>query len=301
MRVLITGGAGFIGSHLVEHFQKDADVVVFDNFSTGSRKNIDGFRCSVVEGDVADFDVLDSAMRGCDYVFHLAAFVSVPGSIRNPEACFAVNVGGTENVLKVAVKNGVKKVVFSSSCAVYGDSLELPKKESMKPSPKSPYAESKLKAEKLLNKYQKEGKVDTCSLRFFNVFGPRQDLKSQYAAVIPLFIEAALKNRQLCIFGDGKQTRDFIYVKDVVQALVVAMEKLTGVYNVGTGVETSVNLLADIILTISGSASRIDHLPSRDGDIIRSYGDISEICSEGFSARYSLEDGLKDTIYWMRK
>jgi|GEM_PF-12939 len=301
MKILITGGAGFIGSHLVDYFQKDADVVVFDDFSTGSRKNINGFRCSVVEGDVTDFNALDNAMHGCDYVFHLAAFVSVPESIKHPEACFAVNVGGTENVLKAAVKNKVKKVIFSSSCAVYGDSLELPKKESMRPSPKSPYAESKLKAEELLNKYQKEGKVNTCSLRFFNVFGPRQDPKSQYAAVIPLFIEAALKNKPLKVFGDGKQTRDFIYVNDVIQTFVLAMDRLSGVCNVGTGVETSVNKLARLIIAISGSNSKIDHLPSREGDIIKSYGDISKIVAEGFSARYSLEDGLKDTIACMRK
>ena len=300
MKILITGGAGFIGSHLVEHFQHKAEVVVFDDFSTGSEKNIEGMECKVIRGDITDPDAVDSAMNGVDYVFHLAAFVSVPESLKDPEKCFAVNVGGTENVLEAALKNKVKKVVFSSSCAVYGDSPDLPKKESMTPDPKSPYAESKLKAENLCADYSKKG-LPTCCFRFFNVFGPRQDPKSQYAAAIPIFISNALKNLPLTIFGDGKQTRDFIYVNDVVNAFTLAIGDITGVFNVGTGIETSVDQLTKRIISLSGSKSEIKYAPARAGDILRSFGDISKIKDRGFSLRQSLDEGLSVTIEWMRK
>jgi UDP-glucose 4-epimerase len=300
LKILVTGGAGFIGSHIVEHFQDKAEVVVFDNLSTGSKKNLDGLKCVFVDGDVTDYASVEKVMVGVDYVFHLAAFVSVPESLKHPAQCFAVNVGGTENVLKAALKNKVKKVVLSSSCAVYGDSAVLPKKESMAPEPKSPYAKSKLKAEQLCEEYSKKG-LKTCCLRFFNVFGPRQDPKSQYAAVIPIFIDNALNNHPLTIFGDGKQTRDFIYVKDVVHACVLAMEKLSGVYNVGTGKETSLNALAKLIVSAAGSSSKIVFAKPREGDILRSYGDTSKINAGGFSARFSIEQGLKETIFRMRQ
>ncbi len=301
MKILVTGGAGFIGSHIVEHFHDEADVTVLDNLSTGSEDNLKSLRHTFIKGNVTDFETLDKAMNGCDYVFHLAAFISVPESVKHPGECSAVNVMGTDNVLKAAEKNGVKKVIFSSSCAVYGDSPVLPKKESMIPDPKSPYAESKLKAEELMSKYQKEGKIETCCLRFFNVFGPRQDPESQYAAAIPIFISKALDDGPITIFGDGEQTRDFIYVKDVIRVCVLALESLVGIYNVGTGMETSINDLAKGIIRISRSDSEIIYASARAGDIVRSYGDISKLKEEGFVIKYSLDEGLRRTVDWMRK
>lgn len=300
MKILVTGGAGFIGSHIVEWFNDNADIKVLDNFSTGSKKNIENFKCEIIEGDITDESVVLEAVKGCDFIFHLAAFISVSESVKNPELCFDVNVKGTENVLRAASEHNVKKVVIASSCAVYGDDPSLPKKESSPILPKSPYAQSKYDAEKLCLKYSEKFEIPTCALRFFNVYGPRQDPQSPYAAVIPIFTELACNNKQITIFGDGSQTRDFVYVQDVVASCVLAAESLQGVYNVCTGVETSVNTLAELVIKFADSNSQITFAPKREGDIEYSYGDMSLIGSKGFSPKFDIIKGICETIRWFK-
>ena len=300
MKILVTGGAGFIGSHIVEHFQGKADVVVFDNLSTGRLSNLKSLNYEFIEGDISDPAVVEKAMQGVDYVFHLAAFVSVPDSIKDPDVCNKINITGTENILKSAVKNFVKKIMFSGSCAVYGDEPSLPKTEASPLEPMSPYAESKLAAEKLCLEYAKKFDIKACCFRYFNVYGPRQDPKSPYAAVIPLFIDAAFNSRPLVIFGDGKQTRDFIFVKDVIQANILGMEKLEGIFNVGTGEEISVLDLATKIIDLSKSKSKINFQPAREGDILRSYSNPSKLISKGFEAKYDIDSGLSVSVGYMR-
>ena len=246
MRILVTGGSGFIGSHLVEHFQGSAEVIVLDNLRSGYRRNLDGFPHTFIEASVTDRAAVEAAMDGVDFVFHLAAMISVPESMDAPRECAELNVMGLLNVLETAAANGVKKLVLASSAAIYGDNPTVPKIESMTPEPKSPYAITKLDGEYYLEMFQREGKLDTASLRFFNVFGPRQDPKSAYAAAIPIFMQKAFANEDLTIFGDGEQTRDFIHVKDIVAALVHAATRpdLHGTYNVGYGTSMTVKDLA---------------------------------------------------------
>jgi dTDP-4-dehydrorhamnose reductase len=203
MTILITGGSGFIGSHLVQHFQGKAAVRVLDNFRSGSRRNLEGFEVDLIEGDVMDRPGLRAAMQGVDYVFHLAAMVSVPESVGQPLECETLNGMGTLHVLEEAAAAGVKKVFFASSAAVYGDNPVVPKLESMLPEPKSPYAITKLLGEYYCRFYHGEGRVPTVCLRFFNVFGPRQDPRGPYAAAVPIFIEKALRGETLTIHGDG--------------------------------------------------------------------------------------------------
>ena len=218
MRVLITGGAGFIGSHLVEHFQGKADVRVLDSLRSGYRANLEGFDVEFIEGDIRDRKAVDAAMKDVDYVFHLAAMISVPESMTKITECIEINNTGMINVLESAAENGVKKLCFSTSAAIYGDNPVVPKVETMFPEPKSPYAITKLDGEYYCGMFTKEGRLQTACLRYFNVFGPRQDPKSAYAAAVPIFIAKALNNEDITVFGDGEQTRDFVFVKDVVAA-----------------------------------------------------------------------------------
>lgn len=296
MKVLVTGGAGFIGSHIVEHFQDKAEVVVFDNLRTGFKRNIEKFGVNFVEGSVTDLTSLLNASRGVDCIFHLAAMISVPESIIKPFECVEINVKGTLNVLKAASENKVKKVVLSSSAAIYGDNPKVPKVETMLPEPKSPYAVTKLDGEYYLNLYQKEWNVRTASLRYFNVFGPRQDPKSQYAAAIPIFVHNAIRNKDITIFGDGLQTRDFVYVKDVVGANVFAMDNAEGVYNVACGGKITINDLAQKIIKITNSKSKIVHMDERPGDVKHSMADISKISALGFRPAFNQDEGLARTI-----
>jgi len=298
MRILVTGGSGFIGSHLVEHFQGSAEVVVLDNLRSGYRHNLAGFSHTFIEGSVTDRAAVASAMHGVDLVFHLAAMISVPESMEAPRECAELNVMGLLNVLEAAAANGVKKLVLASSAAIYGDNPAVPKIESMTPEPKSPYAITKLDGEYYLEMFHREGKLNTASLRFFNVFGPRQDPKSAYAAAIPIFMQKAFADEELTIFGDGEQTRDFIHVKDIVAALVHAATcpDLHGTFNVGYGTSMTVNDIAAQIIRLSGSASKITHLPERSGDVKHSRASIDKLLATGFQHASSLEKGIAETL-----
>ena len=297
MRVLVTGGAGFIGSHIVEHFQGKADVRVLDNLRSGYLRNLAGLDVEFVKGSIMDHEVLGQAMAGVDYVFHLAAMISVPESMEKPTECVEINTIGTLNVLRAAADAGAKKLCLSTSAAVYGDNPEVPKRETMIPEPKSPYAVTKLSDEYYCTMFATEGWLDTACLRYFNVFGPRQDPKSQYAAAVPIFVAKALAGEPITIFGDGEQTRDFIYVKDIVAANVhFALGQATGVYNVAYGGRITINDLATKIVELTGSSSEIVHLPERPGDVKHSMAAVEKLAATGFVPASDFAEGLAATI-----
>ena len=302
MRVLITGGAGFIGSHIAEHFQGRADVVVLDNFRSGHRRNLDGLKVELIEGSILDRAALDRAMRGADLVFHLAAMISVPESMLKPRECVEINAAGTLHVLEAAAEAKARKVVLASSAAIYGDNPAVPKVETMFPEPKSPYAVTKLDGEYYLEMFRRERGLATASLRFFNVFGPRQDPKSPYAAAVPIFIEKALRGDPIAIFGDGGATRDFIYVKDIVGALVFAAtsEAVVGTHNVGYGRKMTVLELAREVLRLTGSSSPVEHKPERLGDVRHSMASSDKLRSAGWKPAHSVADGLAATVEYFK-
>lgn len=297
-RVLVTGGAGFIGSHLVEHFQGTAEVRVLDNFRSGFRHNLEGLDCELIEGSVTDRKAVRAAVAGVDYVFHLAAMISVPESMSDPVACNVINAAGTLIVLQEAAKAGVGKLCFSSSAAIYGDNPTVPKREEMLPEPKSPYAVTKLDGEYYCKMFNDEGWLKTACMRYFNVFGPRQDPKSQYAAAVPIFIDKAIKGEPLTIFGDGEQTRDFVYVKDVVAANVFLAEHpaLSGVYNVAYGRRITVKDLAGRIIDLTESQSRIEYGPQRPGDVKHSMAAVDKLNAAGLTLTDNFNAGLAETI-----
>lgn len=298
MRILITGGAGFIGSHLVEHFQGKAQVRVLDNLRSGFKKNLDGLNCEFIEGSVTNRRIVREAVKEVDTIFHLAAMISVPESMTNPTECVEINTIGTLIVLEEAAKAGVKKLCFSSSAAIYGDNPVVPKTEEMLPEPKSPYAATKLDGEYYCNMFQAEGWLNTACMRYFNVFGPRQDPKSQYAAAVPIFIDKALKNEPVTIFGDGEQTRDFVYVKDVVTANVYLAQTpmLSGVYNVAYGKSITVNDLAKKIISLTDSTSTIEYAPVRPGDVKHSRAGVEKLNTAGLTLDNNFDAGLTETI-----
>lgn len=303
MRILVTGGAGFIGSHIVEYFQgKAGEIRVLDNLRTGFRHNLTGLDCTFIEGSILDRETTRQALQGVDYVYHMAAMVSVPESMHHISECIDLNVKGLLNVLDEACAAGVKKIVFASSAATYGDNPEVPKVETMRPEPRSPYAITKLDGEHYLEMYHSEGKIRTTSLRFFNVFGPRQDPNGAYAAAVPTFIRKAISGQDITIHGDGEQTRDFIYVKDIVEALVFAAteDDLHGVYNVGYGEQTSINQLADHIVKTTATNSRIIHGPQRPGDLRDSHASAEKLRRAGWSPRFTLEQGLASTYAFFK-
>ncbi len=300
MKVVITGGAGFIGSHFVEYFsQKGNDVHIIDNFRSGYKRNIDKFNCALHEGSITDAELVNSVLQNADAVINLAALVSVPESLLKPKETVEINSIGVLNILEAAKTNGVRKVVHASSAAIYGDNPEQPKKISMKPEPKTPYAITKLDGEYYLRMYAEQYGLNTTSLRFFNVYGPRQDPKSQYAAAIPIFIHNAVSGKPIVIYGDGKQTRDFIFVKDVVQAGIKAIE-FSGkgeTFNVATGTSVSINEIAETIVELTGSKSEIIYRDERPGDIKHSSASIEEtIQALGFRPEFDLRYGLNETI-----
>ena len=302
MRVLITGGAGFIGSHLVEHFQGKAEVRVLDNLRSGYRKNIENFDVDFQLGDICDRAAVDKAMDGVDYVFHLAAMISVPESMSKIAECIQINNLGMLNVLESAAAHGVKKLCFSTSAAIYGDNPVVPKVETMLPEPKSPYAITKLDGEYYCKMFTQEGRLQTACLRYFNVFGPRQDPKSAYAAAVPIFIEKALNNEDLTIFGDGEQTRDFVFVKDVVAAnAFFAMNEVTGVHNIAYGGKITINDLAKEIIRLTNSNSKIVHLPERAGDVKHSMAAVDKLKATGFKPGHSFAEALEYTIAAWKK
>lgn len=304
MKILVTGGAGFIGSHIVEHYQKLAgEIRVLDNLRTGYRENLTRFQHTFIEGTILDRALVREAVQGVDYVFHLAALVSVPESMSNPRECVALNVLGLLNVLEEAAAAGVRKLVFASSAAVYGDNPTVPKTESMIAEPRSPYAITKLDGEHYLSMFQREGKLETTALRFFNVFGPRQDPRGAYAAAVPIFIEKALRDEDITVFGDGNQTRDFIYVKDIVGALTFAAETsgVTGVFNAGYGDQITINDLAERLIAAAGSSSKVLHAPERAGDVKHSRASADMLRAAGWKPTYSLEAGLDATLEFFRE
>lgn len=298
MRVLITGGSGFIGSHLVQRFQGRAEIVVLDNLRTGRRSNLEGLHHIFVEGSITDRSLVREAMRGVDFVFHLAAVVSVPESMERPAECVDINIHGLLNVLQAASDEKVRKVVFASSAAVYGDNPEVPTHETMRPEPKSPYAITKLDGEYYLEMFRRHHGLDSASLRFFNVFGPRQDPNSVYAAAVPIFIQKALSGSDITIFGDGGQTRDFIHVSDIAAALehCATRQDIHGTYNAGRGDSITILELAAMIQRLTSSTSVIRHLPERAGDVRHSRASIEKLTATGFEPRTTLESGLLDAI-----
>ena len=304
VRVLVTGGAGFIGSHLVDRLvESEYDVRVLDNLSTGNLANIEGHIDSgsvdFVEGDVRDIDLVAHAMEEVDVVYHLAAIVSVPFSVKNPDLTFDVNAGGTLNLLRSAADVGVSKFVFVSSCAVYGDPEYLPINEQAPVKPISPYAASKLAGEKLCLDYVEGRLFRSAVVRFFNVYGLRQGL-SEYSGVITKFFDRARKGQPLLIYGDGLQTRDFVNVQDVVSALQACMENSRAegeIFNVGTGKPVSIHELAKTVLDLFGLDLEIRHERARKGEIIHSYGDITKARKLlGYKPTVALADGLRGLL-----
>jgi UDP-glucose 4-epimerase len=298
MKILVTGGSGFIGSHAVEHYQDLAEVVVLDNLRTGHRRNLDHLKCRFVEGSILDASLVDEVMRGVDYVFHLAALVSVPESMSQPAETVSINILGLLNVLESARKHGVKKLCFASSAAVYGENPAQPKVETMGPDPRSPYAITKLDGEYYCGLYARERWLSTACLRFFNVFGPRQDPNSAYAAAVPIFLQRARNNEPITIYGDGGQTRDFIYVKDIVGALAFAAETpgVEGVFNAGYGTALTIGELVREILQLTGSRSEIRHEPVRAGDIRHSTSDAAKLRAAGWIPLFDVASGLREIV-----
>jgi UDP-glucose 4-epimerase len=302
-RALVTGGAGFIGSHLVDGLVKNgAQVTVIDDLSSGIQRNLqssmdsEGFR--FIPGSVCDLELLKQLFKGLDYVFHLAAIASVPRSLEDPLLSHQVNLTGTLNVLLAARENGVKKVVFASSSAVYGDTPVLLKQEHQIPQPQSPYAVTKLAGEYYCQIFSRVFKLPTTCLRYFNVYGPRQDQHSDYAAVIPRFIQMLKEGQPPLIFGDGQQTRDFIFVDDVVRAnLAAAASPATGVFNIGSGRQVSLNQLSRLLLELmEKSEIQPRYIEERKGDIKHSLADVSLAHQIGFSSECDLRHGLAETI-----
>ncbi|MBO4305478.1 MAG: NAD-dependent epimerase/dehydratase family protein [Lentisphaeria bacterium] len=301
-RILVTGGAGFIGSHIVEENQHKYEVRVLDNFRTGKRENLAGFKCELIEGDIRDRAKVAEAVKGVDYIFHLAALISVPESMEKIVECNEINSLGTITVLEEAAKAGVKKLVLSTSAAVYGDNPVSPKVETMAPAPKSPYAITKLEDEYYCGMFAETGRLQTACLRYFNVFGPRQNPKSAYAAAVPIFITKALANEDITIFGDGGQTRDFVYVKDIAAAnLFMAESSYTGVYNMAYGGKITIQDLAEMIVELTNSKSKIVHLPERPGDIRHSLACVDKIRKTEFKPSWDFRKGLAAAIESYKK
>jgi len=307
MRALVTGGAGFIGSHIAERLVgSGCEVVVLDNFSTGSRANVSSFadRVRVVEGDVRDLAKVTECATGCDAIFHEAAIVSVPLSIERPQESHDVNIQGTLNVLQAARKTGTRRVVFASSAAIYGDAPALPKNESMRPAPISPYGIEKLTGEHYLSTWARLFNVETVALRYFNVFGPRQDPKSAYSGVISVFVDRIAAGRAITFYGDGSQCRDFVYVSNVVDAnlLAITCREANGrVYNVACGRRTTLLELASVLERATNRSVEKLFAEPRAGDIKDSVADISLARAElGYEPAVSVSEGLRLLVEYVQ-
>jgi nucleoside-diphosphate-sugar epimerase len=308
MDYLVTGGAGFIGSHLVERLvQNGSSVRVLDNFSTGKRENIAPFSNAIelVEGDISDPDTCDRACDGVDVVLHEAALPSVPKSIVDPVSSHRVNIDGTFNMLEAARDAGVRRFVYAASSSAYGESETLPKVESIPPSPLSPYAVQKLAAEHYCTVFARCYGLQTLSIRYFNVFGSRQDPTSQYAAAIPAFVTSILRDQPPTVYGDGEQTRDFTFIENVVQAnLLAAQAKETcgQVINVAAGERVSVNAVIEQINALLGKNVQPEYVDPRPGDIKHSWADVT-LASQviGYRPTVPFAEGLRRAIDWYRE
>jgi UDP-glucose 4-epimerase len=307
MRYVVTGGAGFIGSHLVERLVRDgAEVVVLDDFSTGKRDNLRPWLSQVdlIEGSVTDVRACARALRGADVVFHEAARPSVPRSLRDPVGTHEVNATGTLLVLSAAREAGVRRVVYASSSSVYGDTPDLPKRETALPRPRSPYAVSKLAGEHYCQAFTASFGLETVALRYFNVYGPRQDPDSPYAAVVPRFMAAGLTGEPPEITGDGEQTRDFTHVSDVVEANILASHTAGiagGVFNVGGGSRISVNNLWAEIQRQTGSEAEARYVAPREGDLRDSLASLDRSHQVlGYQPSMTLERGLEEMVRSVR-
>jgi nucleoside-diphosphate-sugar epimerase len=307
---LVTGGAGFIGSSIVRALLARGDRVrVIDNFFSGKRENLAEVANDVElqEGDIRDDAALAKAMAGVELVFHEAAIPSVPRSVAEPLACHEANATGTLKVLLAAKKAGVRRVVYAASSSAYGDTPTLPKVESMSPSPLSPYASQKLAGEHYMSIFASVYGVETVSLRYFNVFGPRQDPKSEYAAVIPRFVTAALAGQGVTIYGDGTQSRDFCFIDNTVSANLLAgsapADKASGqVVNVACGLATTLNDVVRLLGDVLGRKIDVTYEPGRVGDVKHSLADIGQARARiGYEASVSFVDGLKRTVDWYAK
>ncbi|WP_295592667.1 NAD-dependent epimerase/dehydratase family protein [uncultured Methanobrevibacter sp.] len=303
-KILITGGLGFIGSYIADELIDENEVLIIDNKSTGKVENLQNINhenLTLIEKDLNDAD-LDDILTDVDYVFHLAAMASVPLSIENPSECIENNMDATIKLINACKNNNVKKIIFSSSSSVYGDNTNIPLKESEYPLPKSPYAASKASGELFLKTYYEAYGLNYISLRYFNVFGPKQDKNSQYAAVIPNFITALLEGEQPIIYGDGEQTRDFIYIRDVVNANIKAAESdYNGIINVASGKKTTINELYKIISETLGSNIEPKYLSERKGDIKHSLADVNNMKKIDYKVNLNdFENQLKETINWFK-
>jgi UDP-glucose 4-epimerase len=298
MKALVTGGAGFIGSHIVDRLLKDGhEVIVIDDFSTGHKENLtENPKLEIVEGDIRNFDTINKCMQGVDWVFHKAAVASVPKTVNDPVGSTAVNYQGTLHVLEAARQNNVKRVVFASSAALYGDEPTLPKVETMLPVTLSPYAVDKLASEYACGMYTKLYGLETVSLRYFNVYGPRQDPSSPYSGVISIFADKLSQGATPTIFGDGEQTRDFVFVSDVVEANMQAVSKaepVGQVFNIATGNKITLNELLQTFCDIKAVPFKANYDEPRQGDIKESYANVDKAAAIlGWQSTIELKNGL---------
>ncbi len=301
--IVVTGGLGFIGSHLVDTLIEENQVTILDNQSSGKLSNLkypDHENLEIIKGDITELN-LTEIFTGKDYVFHQAAMASVPLSVEYPAECHHINATGTLKILIAAQKCGVKKVVNASSSAIYGDNTNMPLRETEPLNPLSPYAASKASAELYGKSFYESYGLSTVSLRYFNVFGPKQDPNSQYAAVIPKFIDSLLKGESPIIYGDGEQSRDFIFVKDVVDANIKACESsFNGVLNVASGKAMSINELFLIIKDVLKSDLDPEYRDPRSGDIVHSLADASNLEKIGFQQSNAFKKQLKETVEWFK-
>ncbi len=303
--VLVTGGAGFIGSHIVEELlERGHDIKILDNLESGTTENISHVKDKIdfVKGSISDFDTVKKAVKNVEYIFHQAAFGSAPLSINKPLETHQINVVGTLNILAASIDSGVRRIINASSASIYGGIKENPKKETMMPVPLSPYAVSKVASEFYTEAFYHLHGLESVNLRYFNVFGPRQVPNSEYAAVIPKFIKALMNNHTPTIYGNGEQTRDFVFIKDVVNANILSMEsKKTGCLklNIACGQQTSINNLFTVLKKIMNKDVEPIYKDSRPGDPMISMADISRVKEKiGYLPKYNLEEGLKNTVDW---